>query len=131
MNLDETTEESIFAAVATTISAVCSAAVSTSLVIRNSPTNKLTVTNFNFDEIMADENNDQWFRDNVRCSKASFQYICDLLKPYCNPKLFRTRKHSYEKKVAIALYYLAFCISIVTKNSIMNKMKYLIRKTRS
>ena len=62
-------------AVAATVCAVC---ICVATPYRKAKENCLTVTDFNFDEIL-DGDYDEWFRRNLRCSQENFYKICDII----------------------------------------------------
>ncbi|KAF4144508.1 DDE superfamily endonuclease [Phytophthora infestans] len=67
-----------------------------------------TVTVLHFEAMLEDAACEEWFSTNLRCSRASFLAIAEQLR--LRGVLFAgcvAKQHSYEKKVATALYFFA------------------------
>ncbi|ETV83595.1 hypothetical protein H257_04292 [Aphanomyces astaci] len=93
----------VVAAVAAVVCAVCISLATSST---SSKYNILTITNVNFDDMLGDPRYEQWFRDNLRCDQRAFCKIVVWLRRRL-PKYSRRRSvHSFEKKVAVFLYFL-------------------------
>ncbi|KAG9399620.1 putative nuclease harbi1 [Aphanomyces cochlioides] len=68
--------------------------------------NILTISDVDFDSMVTDPRFNQWFINNLRCSQAGFHALVKLLLRYMTHYNFRFSKHSFEKKVAMLLYFL-------------------------
>ncbi|ETV74177.1 hypothetical protein H257_11143 [Aphanomyces astaci] len=55
--------------------------------------------------MLGDARYEQWFHDNLRCDQAVFRRLVDLLRQRLQPNE-RQSRHSFEKKVAVTLYFL-------------------------
>ncbi|ETV72567.1 hypothetical protein H257_12333 [Aphanomyces astaci] len=55
--------------------------------------------------MLGDARYEQWFHDNVRCDQAVFRRPVDLLRQRLQPNE-RQSSHSFEKNVAVTLYFL-------------------------
>ncbi|KAF4142140.1 DDE superfamily endonuclease [Phytophthora infestans] len=67
-----------------------------------------TVTVLHFEAVLEDAACEEWFSTNLRCSRASFLAIAEQLR--LRGVLFAgcvAKQHSYEKKIAAALYFFA------------------------
>ncbi|KAE9293343.1 hypothetical protein PR003_g24527 [Phytophthora rubi] len=69
---------------------------------------KYALTGLQFDSVLVDPICEGWFKKHLRCSRCSFLEICRFLHDrgiaFAHAAI---KKHSYEKKVAAALYFLA------------------------
>ncbi|KAE9071215.1 hypothetical protein PF010_g25959 [Phytophthora fragariae] len=69
---------------------------------------KITVTQLVFDKMLREASYESWFTKNLRCSRLSFLEIARFLRErgvvFANAAV---KQHSYEKKVAAALFFLA------------------------
>ncbi|KAF0703292.1 hypothetical protein AaE_015447 [Aphanomyces astaci] len=85
--------------------AVC---IAMSSVTRTEKYNLLTVTEIDFQAFLVDPVYDRWFMDNLRCNQVSFVELCELLRVEMAQYSLDnyTKSHSYEKKVAVVLYFL-------------------------
>ncbi|GMF55185.1 unnamed protein product [Phytophthora fragariaefolia] len=66
-----------------------------------------TVTKLNFEKLLTSERYDGWFRDHLRCSQVNFMHICTIFSPFASYGLLNSYEHSFEKKIALLLFYLA------------------------
>ncbi|RHZ20051.1 hypothetical protein DYB37_006440 [Aphanomyces astaci] len=55
--------------------------------------------------MLGDARYEQWFHDNLRCDQAVFRRLVDLLRQRLQLNE-RQSRHSFEKKVAVTLYFL-------------------------
>ncbi|GMF65676.1 unnamed protein product [Phytophthora lilii] len=73
----------------------------------NAKTQVLTVTVLHFEPMLQSAMYESWFQGNLRCAKITFLRIASFLKTYgASLAQVKSRKHSFEKKVAAALYFL-------------------------
>ncbi|MBF6309089.1 hypothetical protein IU462_29915 [Nocardia farcinica] len=94
--------ESIVAAVAAATGALATAVHTAVWAISNPKQNILTLTPLEFEAMLYDAVYDEWFRQNLRCSQATFLRLCGVLRQELKDfELDRFMKeHSFEEKVA-------------------------------
>ena len=81
---------------------------SCSIIARNSPRQTRTVTVLRFDDMLGSMSCRQWFEDNLRCSRSTFGQIAIFLRDHgVQFSSTPSKRHSYEKKIASALYFFA------------------------
>ncbi|KAF0703070.1 hypothetical protein AaE_015565 [Aphanomyces astaci] len=73
---------------------------------RHDKYNILTVTHIEFDSMLGNLAYEQWFLSNLRCGQAAFVQLVRVLRAEMVAYSFRVSLHSFEKKVAIFLYFL-------------------------
>ncbi|ETO58882.1 hypothetical protein F444_22742, partial [Phytophthora nicotianae P1976] len=74
---------------------------------RRSPSQILTVTYLRFDAMLQSAAYASWFEDNMRCTKETFLQLGRFLQEHgVRFATAKVRQHSYEKKIAAALYFL-------------------------
>ena len=98
----------VITAISTSFVGTCNA-IALALTGRQSQSNVLTVTMIDFDAMIFDDSFDEWFRSNLRCSQNTFHRLCQILRDELhdlNTDEF-IKSHSFEKKVAIMMYFLA------------------------
>ncbi|ETV63809.1 hypothetical protein H257_19256 [Aphanomyces astaci] len=90
-------------AVATVVCAVC---MSVAPITGGGKYNVLTITEVNFDIMLGDPHYEQWFRDNLRCDQTTFGRLVVWLRCQMPQQFLRRSVHSFEKKVAVFLFFL-------------------------
>ncbi|KAG9411266.1 putative nuclease harbi1 [Aphanomyces cochlioides] len=56
--------------------------------------------------MLHDSKYDQWFLHNLRCSQATFTSLVAMIRVFIDQNYQRQSRHSFEKKVAMLLYFL-------------------------
>ncbi|KAF0724530.1 hypothetical protein Ae201684P_012744 [Aphanomyces euteiches] len=89
--------------IATVLCAVC---LSVASVLSTEKYNILTINQVNFDAMLGDPRYNQWFRENLRCDQRSFGRLVVWLRHRMPDQFKRRSRHSFEKKVAVLLFFL-------------------------
>ena len=120
----------VVAPVAVAIGGVCMATASETSQ-RASKYNILTDTQVDFDAIHGSLEYDQSFLDNLRCNQQSFDRLCQYLRQEMKTYvLCISKKHSFEMKAAVFLYFLASRDgqNIISRFSLVDVGEYFIRR---
>jgi len=94
-------------AVGTAVSAVVMGYMACLKMAREPKYNIKTINEIDFDGMLEDPRYNAWFKENLRCSQRTFAGITTILRSYMTSYSVRRSKHSFEKKVAVFLYFLA------------------------